>query len=68
MKDQAFKVFRCGFRFLFSLPRRVRPLWRTLLAWGRLSRVFFRGGMEAVSRKNELKPSKPPFPNYPYRG
>ena len=66
--NQAFKLIRGIVRLLYKLPGRVRPVWRTLLAWGRLSRIFYRGGMEAVSRKTKLAPNKPQFPSYPYRG
>ncbi len=50
MKDQAFKVARGVFRFFFSLPRRVRHLWRTLLAWCRISRIYHHSGMEGLKR------------------
>jgi len=66
LKDLIFSGLRLGVRLAYSLPIWVRHLWRTLLVWGRISRIFVRSGMEGVNRKNELKQGKPPFP--PYRG
>ena len=70
MKAQAFRIFRYVFRFVYSLPKRVRPLWRTLLGWCCLARIFFRGGMAAVElRRNSVRGiNKSPSPFPPYRG
>lgn len=62
-----FNLARAVVRFTYSLPRGARRFWRVLLVWGRISRIYHRGGMEAVNRKTELKQGKPRSP-FLYRG
>lgn len=81
MKALAFKIARGIVRFLFSIPGRVRRLWRTLLVWGRVSRIYHESGLEGlrrfrrvrgVSRENlrrkaSLRKDTPQSPYPPYR-
>lgn len=62
-----FNLARAVVRFTYSLPRGARRFWRVLLVWGRISRIYHRGGMEAVNRRNGLKQGKPLSP-FRYRG
>lgn len=62
-----FNLARAVVRFTYSLPGGARRCWRVLLVWGRISRVYHRGGMEAVNRKTALKQGKHRSP-FLYRG
>ena len=54
-KETIFKITRGIVRFLFSLPRRVRRVWRTLLVWYRISRIYHRGGTEELKRFRSVR-------------
>jgi len=82
MRDWTFNVVRLLVRSAYSIPGRVRQLWRTLLVWGRVSRVYHESGMQGLKRwrsvrgvsKDNLRrkvsrgkdSNQTPFP--PYRG
>lgn len=82
MKHLAFNSLRGLIRFLFTIPGRVRLLWRTLLVWCRVSRIYHRSGMEGLKRWRSVRgirkgilrrksspgkgSSRTPFP--PYQG
>jgi hypothetical protein len=55
MKNLLFNLCRGLVRLLYTFPGRVRPVWRTLLAWCRIPRAYHRGGVEAINRKRKLK-------------
>lgn len=55
MKDQAFRIIQYGFRFFYFLPRGVRRLWRTLLDWGRVFRIYHQSGMEGLRRFQSVR-------------
>jgi hypothetical protein len=81
VKALAFKIARGIVRFLYSIPGRVRRLWRTLLVWGRVSRIYHESGLEGLRRfrhvsgasrenlrrKVSLRKDTPPSPYPPYR-
>ena len=54
-KETIFKISRGIVRFLFSLPRRVRRFWRTLLVWYRISRIYHREGTKGLKRFRRVR-------------
>lgn len=50
MKGSIFNGARFTIRLLYSIPRGVRRLWRTLLVWGRVLGVYHNSGIQGVNR------------------
>jgi len=55
VKALAFKIARGIVRFFYSIPGRVRRLWRTLLVWGRVSRIYHESGLEGLRRFRRVR-------------
>ena len=58
MKDQAFKILRYGVRFVYFSSQTGASSVAHSSGVGSFSRIFVRGGMEAVSRKNLRRAKK----------
>ena len=50
MKEGIFNGARFAIRLLYSIPRGVRHLWRTLLVWGRILGIYNCAGVREVRR------------------